>query len=90
MGTPCTLQVPLKEDGYCMVLDTARKQCMEELPHWHLYKNGAKIGQISWNGRWQEIPSADNSVLKEAEESTIEYSKQIREFYYRNRMYGSA
>lgn len=90
MGTtPCTLIVPLKEDGYCMVLDTARKQCMEEPPHWHLSQDGVKVGQISWNLKWQEKPSVEDSIIKEAEESTIEHSRQIREFYYHNRMYGN-
>lgn len=82
MGNPRTLKVSLKEYGYYMELDTRKSDCnFERTPHWHLCKNGRRIGQISAYGSWTSTPDVSSSIRKEAEELTSMYSSTICEYY---------
>lgn len=91
MGSPRTLKVPLDEYGYYMELDTSRWDCSRESAHWHLCKNGRRIGQISVYGSWTEYPSTDASasIIREAEQLTSRYSSEIRDGYEYNRVNGA-
>lgn len=90
MSNPRTLKVPLKEYGYYMELDTRSSDCnRERIPHWHLCRNGRRIGQISVYGSWASSPDVSSSVRKEAEDLTDEYAPEITEYYDYNRLYGA-
>ncbi|MBP5674716.1 hypothetical protein J6W91_00085 [Candidatus Saccharibacteria bacterium] len=91
MGNPRTLKVSLDEYGYYMELDTAKQYCAQEAPHWHLCKNGRRIGQISYDGYWTTYPSTDasSSIIKEAERLTSQYRSEIIEYYNYNKENGA-
>ena len=91
MGYPRTLKINLNEYGYYMELDIAKQYCAQEAPHWHLCKNGRRIGQISADGYWTTYPSTDanSSVIKEAENLTRQYRSEIIESYNYNKENGA-
>ena len=91
MGNPRTLRVNLNEHGYRMELDTAKQYCAQEPPHWHLCKNGIRVGQISADGLWTEYPSTDVSrrAIEEAESLTRSYRSEIIEYYNYNKENGA-
>ena len=86
---PRTLKVDLNEYGYYMELDVSRADCNREAAHWHLCKNGVRIGQISTYGTWASYPRERSSIINEAELLTSQYSSTIEEYYDHNRMYGA-
>lgn len=91
MGVPKELRVDLSDYGYRMVLDTAKQYCAQEDPHWHLCKNGKRVGQISAYGTWTKYPSTDVSsrAIREAEDLTSQYSSTIIEYYNYNKVNGA-
>ena len=90
MSNPRTLKRYLSEYGYYMELDTSKSDCNRGSPHWHLCKNGRRIGQISAWGSWTSIPTdISSSVRKEAEDMTAAYSSEINEYYNYNRVNGA-
>ena len=92
MGNPRILKEPIDGHyGYYMELDTAKQYCAQEDAHWHLCKNGRRIGQISYRGVWTEYPPTDVSrqVIKEAERLTDKYSDRIYEYYFYNKENGA-
>lgn len=90
-SNPKKLKVDLKEYGYRMELDIAKQYCAQEPPHWHLCKNGTRIGQISADGYWTSYPSTDanSKVIEEAEDLTREYRYKIIEYYNYNKENGA-
>ena len=86
MGYPIVLHEPLDEYGYYMENDTAKQYCTRgEAPHWHLCKNGRRIGQISASGVWADRPyDVNSSIIREAERITSRMSSRITEAYYYN------
>ncbi len=91
MGNPNRLKEDLDEYGYYMEIDIAKQYCAQEEAHWHLCKNGRRIGQISYKGVWTEYPSTDvpRSVVKEAERLTERLSDKIYEAYFYNKVNGA-
>ncbi len=91
MGYPKPLKINLSEYGYYMELDTAKQYCAQEQPHWHLCKNGKRIGQISASGSWTSYPSTDanSKIIKEAEQLTSQYRPTIIEYYNYNKENGA-
>ena len=89
MGNPRTLKVNLNEYGYYMELDVRKDDCNRESAHWHLCKNGRRIGQISAYGTWTSRPAESSSIIREAEELTRSYSSTIIEYYDYNRVNGA-
>ena len=76
--------------GYAMEVDVIRDDCRREPAHWHLTKNGRRIGQI-WvdSCRWASTPDAPRWVIDEAESKTSSYSSEIKEVYRYNAEYGA-
>ncbi len=89
MGYPRTLEVPLRESGFHMEVDTRKSDCNRESAHWHLCQHGRRIGQISAYGSWTSCPDVSSSIRKEAEELTDRYSSMIISTYDYNRENGS-
>ena len=89
MGYSRTLKINLNEYGYYMELDVSKADCNRESAHWHLCKNGRRIGQISTYGIWASYPAESSSIIREAEELTRQYSSIIEEYYAHNRLYGA-
>lgn len=90
MSTPKRLQVYLSEYGYTMELDTKKDDCNREGAHWHLCKNGRRIGQITPWGSWTSTPTGVSaSIRKEAEDMTAAYSREISDYYNYNRENGA-
>ena len=93
MENPIKLKVPLDEYGYYMELDVKKDDCRRgEEPHWHLCKNGSRIGQISASGSWASYPSTDasSSIIKEAESLTRQYRSDIISGYCHNAENGAS
>ena len=65
MGYPRTLKINLNEYGYYMELDVSKADCNRESAHWHLCKNGRRIGQISTYGIWASYPNCSPVVSYE-------------------------
>ena len=90
MGNPRVLKVPLQEYGYHMEVDVKKDDCNRENIHWHLCKNGNRIGQIDLRGVWTTTPrDASSSIIKEAERLTFQYAGQIQECYLYNKENGA-
>lgn len=90
MGYPRRFEQPLKEYGYKMEVDIRKWDCHREPIHWHLCKNGQRIGQI-WvpSATWEDIPPVSSSIMKEAEELTRRYSSEITDTYLYNKENGA-
>ena len=91
MGYPKTLKENLSSYGLYMELDTAKQYCAQEPPHWHLCKNGKRIGQIFTNGLWKDHEPEDvnKSTLREIVDLTLRLADKITEYYYYNKENGS-
>ena len=90
MSNPEKLRVELSEYGYYMEIDLGKWDCSREEAHWHLCKNGRRIGQINSYGSWTSKPSDVNSaIIREAENLTAQYSPEIRRVYNYNRENGA-
>ena len=90
MATPKRLEVSLSSYGYHMEVDTRKSDCnRERTPHWHLCGKYGRLGSISIYGSWIESPSADRSIVKEAEDLTRRYASEISAVYEYNRENGS-
>jgi hypothetical protein len=72
-----------------MEVDVRKSDCNFESAHWHLCKNGRRIGQISAYGSWTRTPDVSSSIRKEAEELTSLYSSEIIDCYDYNRINGA-
>ena len=67
--------------AYHMEVDLKKDDCKREGPHWHLCKNGRRIGQIFTNGYWASTPSESSSIIHEAEQLTSTYAYDIESTY---------
>ena len=93
MGTdtkPRTFEVPLTVPGYSLRLDVRRADCDSyKEPHWHLCRDGRKIGSISVFGEWKEITlDVKRSIREEAERLTKLYAERISQDYRHNYFFG--
>lgn len=90
MSNPKTLKVSLAEFGYYMEVDVSKWDCSREPVHWHLCKNGKRIGQI-WvsSMTWKELPDVSSSIEKEARRLTQSYSSEITAIYHYNKENGA-
>ena len=90
MSNPRRFEQRLDEYGYHMEVDISKWDCNREGVHWHLCKNGQRIGQI-WvpSITWKEIPPVSSSILKEAEKLTQIYSDEIIDTYLYNKDNGA-
>ena len=90
MSNPERLEVSLSEYGYRMEIDLCKWDCSREEAHWHLCKNGRRIGQISAYGSWTSKPSdVSSAIIREAESLTARYSSEIIRVYNHNRENGA-
>lgn len=80
------MRIELSSDGYRLELDPAEKCCVDETPHWHLWKNDDCIGQITIDGIWITFPSTEvkRSIIKQTEELTDSYRYEIADKYNKN------
>lgn len=90
MGYPMRFEQDLKEYGYSMEVDIKKDDCNRERPHWHLCKNGRRIGQI-WvsSVTWESLPDVGKSIREEAEDFTRRYSDDITKAYLNNQKFGA-
>ena len=88
---PRIFKKDLSEYGYSMEVDVKKDDCNREAAHWHLCKNGRRIGQIMVpRCVWTELPSdCSRRVIAEAEELTREYADEIESVYNYNRLNGA-
>ena len=89
VSNPRRFEKSLSEYGYHMEVDTRKSDCNRESAHWHLCKNGRRIGQISPYGSWTSYPDVSSSIRKEAEALTSTYASDIVSCYEYNRENGS-
>ncbi|MBP5512092.1 hypothetical protein J6X90_01765 [Candidatus Saccharibacteria bacterium] len=89
---PREFRVDLKTDGYYMEVDTKKDNCKHEPAHWHLCKDGRKVGKISVPGCvWSELPSdCTGDVINEAKEVTVNNLEEIESVYKYNSLNGAA
>lgn len=90
--TPRTFEVPLTVPGYSLRLDVHRADCASyKEPHWHLCKEGRKVGSISVFGEWKEITfDIKRSIREEAEQLTKLYAERISQDYRHNYFFGKS
>lgn len=91
MGNPMIYKRPIDcASNYHLEVDTAKKYCCQEPPHWHLCERGQRIGQI-WTSSctFEKMPDAPHKVVNEALEKTYKYRSNIEEAYYYNKINGS-
>ncbi len=92
MGYPERFEKPISgHDGYKMEVDTCKWDCSREAVHWHLCKNGQRVGQI-WvaSVTWaKEVPPVGSAIVREAENLTRRYSSEIASTYLYNKENGS-
>lgn len=81
MENPRRFEITLSSSSYHMEVDLKKDDCKRESAHWHLCKNGRRIGQISTSGYWASVPSESSSIIREAEQLTRTYASTIEEVY---------
>ncbi len=77
--------------GYKLEVDVIRDDCRREPAHWHLCKNGRRVGQI-WvdSCRFESTPSdVPRSIINEALRVTSRNSSEIKAAYKYNSENGS-
>ena len=75
--------------SYHMEVDVNKDDCNREGPHWHLCKDGRRIGQIFTYGSWASTPDVSASIQREAEQLTSTYRYDIERAYNHNREHGA-
>lgn len=91
VGNPKRFEVTLRSSSsYKLKVDVTKDDCnREQTPHWHLCKDGERIGQINIYANWTSEPDVSSKIRLEAEDLTIKYSKEIGEIYAYNRVNGA-
>lgn len=88
MGHPRSLKIGLATQGYYMELDTSKNHCQRVPTHWHLCYRGDRIGSITPNGIWKELPDISPTIREQAEKLTSIYEEVIYETYVFNKSAG--
>jgi len=77
---------------YHLEVDIGRDDCNREKAHWHLCERGRRIAQIFIDPvHYECVPcGVQQRVVNEALELTECYSRDIREAYLHNKVFGAA